>query len=86
MRPIRQLEGFQRIHLKPGESKVVNFTLSARQLSMINGESKRVIEEGVFSIHVGGEQPGFDGKLQAETTEVVTGEFQVIGNQELADL
>ncbi|UCS93335.1 glycoside hydrolase family 3 C-terminal domain-containing protein [Echinicola marina] len=86
LRPIRQLEAFERIHLKPGESKEVRFTLSPRQLSMINAQSKRVIEEGRFTVHVGGKQPGFEGDLDAETTMVVEGEFQVKGSQELVDL
>ncbi|WP_215224631.1 fibronectin type III-like domain-contianing protein [Echinicola shivajiensis] len=86
LRPIRQLEAFERIHLKPGESKEVRFTLSPRQLSMINAQSKRVIEEGRFTVHLGGKQPGFEGDLDAETTMVVKGEFQVKGSQELADL
>ncbi|WP_229239692.1 glycoside hydrolase family 3 C-terminal domain-containing protein [Echinicola soli] len=85
-RPIRQLEAFERIHLKPGESKVVKFTLSPRQLSMINEQSKRIIEEGTFKVHVGGEQPGFSGDLDAESTEVVSGEVLVVGSQELAEL
>ncbi|HAM11037.1 MAG TPA: glucan 1,4-alpha-glucosidase, partial [Bacteroidales bacterium] len=45
-RPIRQLEGFSRINLKPGESRVVDFTLEPRQFSIINNKEKRVIEPG----------------------------------------
>ncbi len=49
-RPIRQLEGFSRINLKPGESKVVEFNLEPRQFSIINNKSKRVIEPGYFTV------------------------------------
>ncbi|MDA3853643.1 MAG: glycoside hydrolase family 3 C-terminal domain-containing protein, partial [Bacteroidales bacterium] len=56
-RPLCQLEGFERIHIKAGDSKTVHFTLSPRQLSMINKQSKRVIEAGDFIIFVGGNQP-----------------------------
>jgi len=53
-RPIRQLEGFKRINLKPGESKNVEFVLEARQFSIINNKEKRVIEPGYFTISVEG--------------------------------
>ncbi len=57
-RPIEQLEGFQRIHLQPGESKMVDFTLEPRQFSLIGADEKRVIENGKFVVSVGGGQPG----------------------------
>lgn len=78
-RPIRQLEGFERIMLKPGESKVVEFTLEPRQLSLINDKNTRVIEPGWFSVAVGGKQPGFSGRADAGTTQVVTGRIMVTG-------
>jgi beta-glucosidase len=78
-RPIRQLEGFTRINLKSGESKLVEFTLEPRQLSIINDKDARVIEPGWFTVAVGGKQPGFTGMADAPTTQVVTGRFQVKG-------
>jgi beta-glucosidase len=78
-RPIRQLEGFKRISLKKGESKTVEFTLEPRQLSMINDKNKQVVEPGFFTIAVGGEQPGFTGSTDAETTESLTGRIKLSG-------
>jgi len=78
-RPIRQLEGFKRISLKKGETKTVEFSLEPRQLSMINDKDKQVIEPGFFSISVGGEQPGFSGSTNAETTETLTGRVKLSG-------
>ncbi len=78
-RPIRQLEGFKRIYLKAGESKTVEFTLTPRQLSMINKKTQRVIESGTFDIYVGGEQPGFSGDNDASSTGVIKGSFKVSG-------
>ncbi len=78
-RPIRQLEGFKRISLKKGESQTVQFTLEPRQLSMINDKDKLVVEPGWFTIAVGGEQPGFTGSTNAETTETVTGRVNLKG-------
>jgi len=80
-RPIRQLEGFERIMLKPGESKVVEFTLEPPQLSIINDENLRVIEPGWFTISVGGKQPGFSGRADAGTTQVVTGRVRISGKE-----
>ncbi|PXY47375.1 beta-glucosidase [Flavobacterium hydrophilum] len=56
-RPIVQLEGFERINLKKGETKTVSFTITPRQLSLINKKGQRVIEPGWFTISVGGKQP-----------------------------
>lgn len=78
-RPIRQLEGFKRISLKKGESQIVQFTLDARQFSMINDKNKQVIEPGFFTVALGGEQPGFTGNTDAETTEAVTGRLKLTG-------
>ncbi len=78
-RPIRQLEGFERIHLKKGETKTVSFTIEPRQLSMINKKDQRVIEPGWFTIAIGGEQPGGSGRTDAASTTTVSGRLQVIG-------
>ncbi|MDD4193420.1 MAG: glycoside hydrolase family 3 C-terminal domain-containing protein, partial [Mangrovibacterium sp.] len=79
MRPIRQLEGFERISLKAGETKTVGFTLVPRQLSLIDKKDQRVVEPGWFTVSVGGEQPGFSGKTDAVTTTTVKGRFQLKG-------
>ena len=80
-RPVRQLEGFRRISLKPGESKEVEFTLEPRQFSIINNKDKRVIEPGWFTISVGGKQPGFKGYLDPQFTQVLTGRISLTGKE-----
>jgi beta-glucosidase len=80
-RPIRQLEGFSRINLKAGESKVVEFKLEPRQFSIINNKSKRVIEPGYFTIAVGGKQPGFKGYLDPQFTQVLNGRIRLTGKE-----
>jgi beta-glucosidase len=57
-RPKVQLEGFKRIHLNAGESKIVEFEITPRQFSIIGENDKRVIENGWFTIYTGGGQPG----------------------------
>jgi beta-glucosidase len=78
-RPLRQLEGFSRITLKPGESKDVEFVLEPRQFSIINDKDKRVIEPGYFTVSVGGKQPGFNGYLDPAFTQVLTGRIRFTG-------
>ena len=77
--PIRSLAGFARAHLASGESRVINFTLNPRMMSVINNEGKRTVPPGRFRIEVGGKQAGFRGIADAATTEVLTGEFEVVG-------
>src|SRR5690606_7678063 len=78
-RPIRELVGFKRIHLKQGERQQVQFTIEPRQLSMINDKEDLVIEPGVLSISVGGEQPCFKTELKAKSTKTVRKKIKVEG-------
>jgi beta-glucosidase len=52
-RPEKQLQGFSKVLLKPGESKVVEFTLEPKQLSFIGRDNTRIIEPGDFKITIG---------------------------------
>jgi beta-glucosidase len=54
--PIRALKGFQRIHLKAGETQNLTFTLSERDLSEIDASGKSVAMKGEVEISVGGGQ------------------------------
>jgi beta-glucosidase len=69
--PIRSLAGVERVFLRPGEKRIVRFTLSAAKMSLINTRGKRVVEPGEFLISVGGKQPGFTGRADAITTGVL---------------
>ncbi len=55
--PVRALKGFKRIHLNPGESKVVTFEVAPDAFSVIDESFKRVIRPGDFMIQIGGRQP-----------------------------
>lgn len=55
--PIRALKGFQRIHLKTGETKQVSFILCSSDISIIDSNGKIVPVDGKFIISVGGGQP-----------------------------
>ena len=51
-RPVKQLEGFQRVSLQPGETKTVRFTLSREQLRFWTN-SGWTVEPGQIKVHVG---------------------------------
>jgi beta-glucosidase len=51
-RPVRELKGFQRFHLAPGESRRLEFTLGRDELSFWNAEMKDVAEPGSLYIWV----------------------------------
>jgi beta-glucosidase len=52
--PVRQLQGFQRIFLKPGESKTLQFTLGFDQLFFLNERLERVVEPTDYTVFIGG--------------------------------
>lgn len=49
----KSLRGFERVHLKPGESKVVKFKIKPDDLILINAAKQRVVEPGEFKVMVG---------------------------------
>jgi beta-glucosidase len=53
-RPVKELRGFQRIGLDPGESKTVEMSLGPSDLEFLNRDMHRVVEPGTFKIMVGG--------------------------------
>ena len=52
-RYLKLLKGFNRITLKPGETKTVTFKLGFDELNILNQEMKKVVEPGTFTISVG---------------------------------
>lgn len=52
-RPVKELKGFKRIHLKAGESQDVSFVIGTEQLSYYDNEGNVVIEPGEFDIMTG---------------------------------
>ena len=77
--PIRSLAGVERVHLKPGERRVIKFTIEPRQLAVITNDGRTVVEPGDFKITIGGKQPGFTGTADAGTTSFIEGRFSVTG-------
>jgi beta-glucosidase len=67
--PVRVLRGFERVHLAPGEERVVHFDLPPRALALWNEEDRFVVEPGTFTLMVG-----------SSSTDIrLTGTFEVVG-------
>jgi beta-glucosidase len=74
--PTSSLKGFERIHLKKGESRTVTFTLSPEELALTDSRGNLVQNPGNIELYVGSGQPhqstGSFGALQ------VTGDSYVV--------
>jgi beta-glucosidase len=51
-RPVRELKGFQRLELQPGETRPVSFTLNEEMLSFTRADGTRGIEPGRFQVWI----------------------------------
>ena len=69
--PLRQLVGFQRVHLAAGEAQEVSFTVTPRQMSVVLEDGRRAVEPGRFTLFVGGGQPGTGASGVSASFEVV---------------
>jgi beta-glucosidase len=51
--PVMQLKGFERITLKPGEKKTIEFKITPDMLSILNIDMHRMVEPGGFDLMIG---------------------------------
>ena len=80
---LRELRGFQRVHLDRGQTKTVSFTLRDRDLSVVDETGKRRIVPGIVRIWVGGGQPPTGASLP--TTAGAASEFRLVSEAMLPD-
>ncbi|MBK6997002.1 MAG: glycoside hydrolase family 3 C-terminal domain-containing protein [Lewinellaceae bacterium] len=66
-RPVKELKGFEKIKLNAGESRVVTFQLSEKDLSYWNNDLKWKADPGKFKVFVGG-----------NSRDVKEGEFELV--------
>ena len=52
------LAGFRRVHLNAGERQSVSIALDARAQSQVNAQGVRAVQPGIYTLYVGGGQPG----------------------------
>ncbi|MCS7114726.1 MAG: fibronectin type III-like domain-contianing protein [Nitrososphaerota archaeon] len=53
-RPLKELKGFRRVTLQPGEEKTVEFILGPEELSFYNVKMRLAVEPGLFEVMAGG--------------------------------
>ena len=53
-RPVRELKGFRRVRLRPGETRTVSFELCTDDLSFCGRDGRRIVEPGLFHAWIGG--------------------------------
>ncbi len=70
----RELSGFQRMHLAPGESRHIAFKLDPRTLSQVDEQGVRKVTPGAYKVFVSGAQP---------MPETPSAAFNITGSQEL---
>lgn len=76
--PIHKLAGFTRVHLAPGQSTRVAFTLDPRTLGQVDDKGARVVLPGVYEVSLGGGQPD-------ETLHTQSARFTVVGSAKLPE-
>ncbi|HEX3120231.1 MAG TPA: glycoside hydrolase family 3 C-terminal domain-containing protein, partial [Candidatus Acidoferrum sp.] len=75
------LRGFQRLHLDPGASQKVQFTLDSRDLSIVTEAGSPVVPEGECVLWVGGGQPHATPAGEPRITAAGTGQtFRIKGS------
>jgi len=72
-RPVRELRGFRRVELQPGETKALRFSLKPEDLAMYDREMRRVVEPGTFTVWAGG-----SSAATLESRFTVTGDVVVL--------
>lgn len=63
-RPVKELKGFKRLHLDPGETKQITFHLDTKQLAFYDENLSLILEPGVFKVMIGSSSE--DIRLESE--------------------
>ncbi len=69
VRPVKELKDFQKISLKAGESKTINFTIDKEKLSFYNQKLEWVAEPGEFELMIGASSQDIRLKDKFEVVE-----------------
>ena len=74
--PLHHLIGFERVWLKPGESRRMKFTVTPEMMSFIDDDGRLTLEPGAFRLEVGGCSPSKRGQ-ELGAPKPVTALFEV---------
>ena len=78
--PLRQLAGFKRVALAPGQTSRVSFVVTERLMSLVDDEGSRAVLPGRIQVTVGGRQPDRRSEELTGTT-VLEAELEVTGSR-----
>lgn len=78
--PRWQLSGIKRVHLLPGETTEVSFTVAPRQMVLIDNDGRCILEPGRFNVYVSGCQPD-RRSLELTGNKTARGSFELAGNR-----
>jgi beta-glucosidase len=73
-RPVKELKGFKKVYLNPGEEKTVKFILYPEQLAFYDEFMRFAVERGNFEVMIGSssEDIKLKGNFQVKETKVIT--------------
>lgn len=82
----KNLRGFERVHLAPGESRRLSFPLTPELLSLLDKDSRRVVEPGAFKVMVGNGSADApkDAKAPLPSGIQLTGTFELLAEDRSA--
>ena len=60
--PLHHLIGFEKVFLKAGENRILNFTITPEMMSFFNDDGRLILEPGQFQLEAGGCSPGKRGQ------------------------
>jgi beta-glucosidase len=80
---LKELRGFQRIHLVHGQTKTVTFSLRDRDLSVVDTEGKRRIVNAEIKAWIGGGQPA--ATTEKFASDGVSAKFKITSEATLPD-
>jgi len=76
-KPLYALKAFDRIFLKAGESKTIEFTLSPRELGLVDDSGALMVSAGKRKLYIGSTSPT---QTTAEKLPIVEKDFEITGN------
>jgi beta-glucosidase len=83
--PLRELHGFQRIHLLRGQSRRVTFSLRDRDLSVVDADGQRRIRSGLIQAWIGNGQPATHATSTMPASVGVTMHFNITSEELLPE-
>lgn len=87
VRPVKELQGFRRVRLLPGERKKVVFTVYPSQTAFLDGSMRWKIEKGVFDVQIGSssEDIRLQGSFCVQNDEMIDGKYRCFWAENLEE-